>query len=41
MNEQEEADLAQAIVHLLQENAQIRSAIIRVVMASPNVITQY
>ena len=41
MNEQEEAALAQAIVHLLQESAEVRSALIRVVMASPNVITQY
>ena len=40
MNEQEEAALAQAIVRLLQENADVRSAIVRVVMASPNVITE-
>jgi len=40
MNEQEEAALAQAIVRLLRENADVRSAIVRVVMTSPNVMTE-
>ena len=40
MNEQEEADLVQTIVRLLQENVDVRAAIVRVVMASPNVITE-
>ena len=40
MNEQEEAELAQAVMRLLLDNAEVRSTIIRVVVASPNVITE-
>ena len=40
MNEQEEAEVARAVRRLLLEDAVVRSTIIGIVMASPNVITR-
>jgi hypothetical protein len=41
MTEQEKAELAKAVIELLRQNGEVRSAVFKLVCSCPNVVTQY